>query len=1115
LTEQITTEQIEAYRISPQQAHLFMRQRNQREPLLAQCVIRLDGPLDLNVLQKALTQVVTRHAILRTRFVRPEAIKLPLQVISDDARFDWRVLDAKAIEAAGVAAVDTPAIDAPDVEDVERLCRTLLEEESARAFDLENGPVLHAALVSLSAEQHLLALSVPALCADTRTLHNLFRELSAAYVRSPLNEDENAEEAVQYLQFSEWQNEVLADEEAEAGKQYWHSQEVSGAPDLRLPFPAPRGAGEGDVDAKDTVGARGCVRVALNAGAAEMAQALGLSEEVLLLSCWQALVWRLSGKSGVVTGQAQDGRKYEELKDALGSFARALPLRTEWPEGMTLAEAAREVAERVGEGRQWQEYFSWERAGSAAMEALSARSAGVGYEYEQRPEVVEAAGVSFYMAAQEVACEGEAVKLKCVRAGDELWAEVSYEQGIYQEGGMRVLAEQMREVVESAVGGKGETKIEDLEMLAASHRQLLIDLNRTRKEYASDRSIHQLIEEQVARTPEQIAVVDGERQLSYRELNSRANQLAHHLRILGVGPETLVAIYMERSTEMVVSLLGVLKAGGAYVPLDTMYPYERLCFVMADAKVSVLLTQDRMMARLPDHQAQVIYLDSEWPTVATQSEANPAGNVTESNAAYVLYTSGSTGMPKGVVIPHRGLVNYLSWCTEAYEVALGLGAPVHSPLGFDLTVTSIFSPLLAGQSLRLISEEAGIEGLTGALRVGENFSLLKITPPHLEVLNQMLEGDELAGRVRVLVVGGEALSNETLSLWRNNAPQTRLINEYGPTETVVGCCVYEVSGDDPPTGAVPIGRPIANTEIYVLDGQLRPVALGVAGELYIGGDGLARGYLDHPDLTAEKFIPHPYAASGGARLYRTGDLARLRADGEIEYLGRTDHQVKVRGYRIELGEIEAVIRQHPEISEVVVLAREDVVGDKRIVAYLVTHAPEQISLSDIRRFLRDKLPEYMVPSSLVTLKTLPLTPNGKVDRDALPAPGLGRAGIEEVYLAPRTALEEVIAAIWAETIGIERVGVHDNFFELGGHSLLATQVISRIRDEFEVELPVRLLFEGMTVEEMALAMVSREAVAGQSEKIARAMKAVEEMGEGEFLEMLQQKRESNESKVVQ
>ena len=1103
MTEQILKEQLDAYRISPQQAHLFLRQRNQTEPLLAQCVIRLDGPLDLNTLQRALTQIVARHAILRTGFVRPEAIKLPLQVISEEARFDWRVLDSKAIKVANTAAVAASA-----VEDVELLGHALLEAERVRSFDLENGPVMHAALLPLSGEQHLLALSLPALCADTRTLHNLFRELSAAYVSSQRDESEIAEEAVQYLQFSEWQNEVLADEEAEAGKQYWHSQEVSSAPDLMLPFPAPRRAGSNAVDANDT----GRVRLALNAGVADMAQALGLSEEVLLLSCWQTLVWRLSGKSEVVTGQAQDGRKYEELKDALGLFARALPLRTEWPEGMTLAEAAREVEERVSEGRQWQEYFSWERAGIATMDAESARRAGVGYEYEHRPEAVKASGVSFSIAAQEVAGEGEPVKLKCVRAGTELWAEVEYAQSIYQESGMRVLAEQMREVVESAVQRKGEMKIEDLEMLPAAHRQLLIESNSTRKGYPSDKSLHQLIQEQVVRTPEQVAVVDDKQQLSYRELNSRANQLAHHLRLLGVGPESLVAIYMERSIEMVVSLLGVLKAGGAYVPLDTMYPYERLCFVMADAKASVLLTQERMMARLPEHQAQVIYLDSEWPTVATQSEANPVANVTQSNAAYVLYTSGSTGMPKGVVIPHKGLVNYLSWCTDAYRVAEGQGAPVHSPLGFDLTVTSLFAPLLAGQSLFLIAEEAGIEGLTRAVRDGENFSLLKVTPPHLEVLNQMLQGDELAGSVRVLIIGGEALSNETVSLWRKNAPQTRLINEYGPTETVVGCCVYEVASDDPETGIVPIGRPIANTEIYLLDGHLRLVAVGVAGELYIGGDGLARGYLNHPELTAEKFIPNPFAASGGERLYRTGDLARFRADGEIEYLGRTDYQVKVRGYRIELGEIEAVIRQHPEISEVVVLAREDVIGDKRLVAYLVSLTPEQLSLSDIRRFLRDKLPEYMVPSSLVTLKTLPLTPNGKVDRAALPAPGLSRAGIEEVYLAPRTPLEEVIAAIWAETIGIERVGIHDNFFELGGHSLLATQVISRIREEFEVELPVRLMFEGMSVEETAEAIVSREAEAGQSEKIARAIKAVDEMGEGEFLEMLQQKRESNESK---
>jgi len=443
-------------------------------------------------------------------------------------------------------------------------------------------------------------------------------------------------------------------------------------------------------------------------------------------------------------------------------------------------------------------------------------------------------------------------------------------------------------------------------------------------------------------------------------------------------------------------------------------------------------------------------------------------------------------------------------------VAEGVGALVHSPLGFDLTVTSIFSPLLAGKSLFLIPEEDGIDGLTTALRNGRNFSLLKVTPSHLEMLNQMLTADELRGRVNALIIGGEALSGETVAFWREHAPETRIINEYGPTETVVGCCVYEIPDGDTNAGPVPIGRPIANTNIYLLDKNLRPVATGVPGELYIGGDGLARGYLAQPQITAERFIPHPFSEKAGERIYRTGDMARYRDNGEIEYLGRVDHQVKVRGFRVELGEIEAVLRQHPQINEVVVMTREEVLGDRRIVAYIVSPEGADVSVNDIRRFLSVKLPEYMMPSSFVTLSALPLTPNGKVDREALPAPGLGRAGMEEAYVAPRTVLEEAVARIWAETIGIELLGVHDNFFELGGHSLLATQVISRIREEFEVELPVRMMFEGMTVAEMAAAIVSREMHPGQSEKIAQTMKAVEEMSEGEFVQMLELKRESHD-----
>jgi amino acid adenylation domain-containing protein len=1095
------TKDIEGYRISPQQSHVFLRQRGVAGPLLAQCVIHLDGIVDLSALQEAIAKVVSRHGILRTRFVRPAGIKLPLQVISDEARLDWRVVDSTA------SPLTRSNGDLPAPNDLERLSRALLEQEREIFFDLADGAMLHVAALPLTAKSCLLALSVPTLCSDTLTLHNLFREIGKAYVGG--GHENGDAEPVQYLQFSEWQNEVLSDDNAAIGKEYWQQREMGGTHNLMLPFAAIRrdvDGSEAEVELRSTAKPKR-IRVSLNARVTELAQQLQSSEEIVLLCCWQVLLWQLSGESAVTTTHVQNGRKYDELAGALGLFARSLPLVSALNEGMTLATLAREVSERVAEGGQWQEYFVPDESGDSSDSAR-----GIGYEYERRPEPLEGRDVRFDIVVQEVEGEGEAVKLRCVRSGEELWATLDYDPTAYGSGWMQIVAEQMQEIVESAIVKGGQASIAELNMLSQTQRQLLlVELNRTKKEYPSRKSIHQLIEEQVERTPEQIAVVSGDQQLSYSELNARANQLGRHLRSLGVGPEVFVAVYMDRSLDMVVALLAVLKAGGAYVPLDTMYPYERLSFMIADARVPVLVTQESMMARLPEHQAKVIYVDSEWSTVAAGSTANLVHNVSADNAAYVIYTSGSTGTPKGVMVPHKGLVNYLNWCTETYKVAEGRGAPVHSPLGFDLTITSIFSPLLAGKSLFIIPEDDGIDGLTSALRSGKNFSLLKVTPSHLEVLNQMLTGDELRGSVKALIIGGEALSSETVAFWRDHSPETRIVNEYGPTETVVGCCVYEIPQGATEPGPVPIGRPIANTNIYLLDKKLRPVAVGVSAELYIGGEGLARGYLGQPEMTAERFIPHPFSEHGGERVYRTGDMARYRADGEIEYLGRVDHQVKLRGFRVELGEIEAVLRQHPKIGEVVVMVREEVLGDKRIVAYVVSPEIEELSISDIRRFLRDKLPEHMMPASLVSLSSLPLTPNGKVDREALPAPGLGRAGMEEEYVAPRTVLEEAVARIWAETIGIELLGVHDNFFELGGHSLLATQVISRVRDEFEVELPVRIMFEGMTVAEMAAVILSRELEPGQSEKIARMMNTVEGMTDGEFVQLLELKRESNEN----
>ncbi|HEY0605953.1 MAG TPA: non-ribosomal peptide synthetase, partial [Herpetosiphonaceae bacterium] len=489
--------------------------------------------------------------------------------------------------------------------------------------------------------------------------------------------------------------------------------------------------------------------------------------------------------------------------------------------------------------------------------------------------------------------------------------------------------------------------------------------------------------------------------------------------------------------------------------------------------------------------------------------------VTPENLAYIIYTSGSTGRPKGAMIPHGGLVNYLSWCAQAYNITEGNGTPVHSPIGFDLTVTSLFAPLITGQRVMLLPEDQGLDNLGAALAPDAALSLVKLTPAHVDLLNTMLPANTLAGRANALIIGGEALRAETVDAWRAFAPDTRLINEYGPTETVVGCCVYEV----PPTGEVnsviPIGRPIANTQLYILDRHLNPVPVGVPGELYIGGDGVGRGYLNRPELTAEKFIADPFSATPGARLYKTGDLARSFADGTIDFLGRIDHQVKVRGFRIELGEIEGVLSEHPAVGEVVVVAREDTPGDTRLVAYVVENRePRTENLGDdtdgsrflvlgsaLREFLAQRLPEYMVPSAFVVLDALPLTENGKVDRRALPAPET-RIDLSASFVAPRTPLEEIVAQMWSEVLNVERIGVNDNFFDLGGHSLLATQLIAQVRDTFQVDLPLRSVFGAPTVASFSAEILSHAPVPARVEKTAQLLIKIARMSDNEVETML-------------
>lgn len=601
----------------------------------------------------------------------------------------------------------------------------------------------------------------------------------------------------------------------------------------------------------------------------------------------------------------------------------------------------------------------------------------------------------------------------------------------------------------------------------SDENKILYGWNETRVEYPDVR-VHELFEQQVARTPDAIAIVFGDRTLTYRELNERANQVAHFLIERGVGPDQLVGVSLYRCPELVLALLGVWKAGGAYVPLDPAYPVERLAFMVSDADISILLTETKCKHLFPSAAQATVCLDSEWKrTFAERSTVNPTTAGSPSDLAYVMYTSGSTGKPKGAMIVHRGLVNYLLWAVEAYRVEPGGSVPVHTSVSFDLTVTSLYPVLLVGGSAELVAEDMGAQNLLAALRRGKHRSLVKITPAHLDLLSQQIRPQQMTGLTKVFVIGGENLTAESLALWRAFAPDTRLINEYGPTETVVGCCVYEVNADTPENGSVPIGRPIANTELYVLGPDMRPVPPGTTGELYIGGAGVARGYLNRPELTRERFVPDPFTARHEAHLYKTGDLARYQPDGTLEYLGRVDDQVKIRGYRIELGEIESVLAGHPAVQSCVVLAREDTPGNRELVGYVVARNEETPSTDDLRAFLEHRLPDYMVPAKFVLLRAFPLTQNGKVDRKALPAPSDADVSPIRTFVAPRNDTERAIAELWCELLGVKDVGITDDFFDLGAHSLLVLKVLARVRDVFGVEVPAQTFFESPTIGALA------------------------------------------------
>ncbi len=1011
--------------------------------------IRLRGPLDVAALEQTLNEVVKRHETLRASFFVVEG--QPAQFIAPELHVNLPLIDLRELS--------------PENREAEMLA--LAAEQARKPFDLAHAPLLRASLVRLDKEEHVALFTQHHIVSDAWSMDVFIREVGALYESFAAGRRAQLPELdIQYADYAAWQRQWLRGEALDQLLSYWKGQLGDAPSVLELPTDRPRPQVHSFRGASHNFELSSELKHKLD----ELNRREGVTMFMTLLAAFNTLLARYSGQDDIVVGTPIANRSRREIEGLIGFFVNTLALRTDLSGDPSFKDLLARVRE-AAIGAYIHQDMPFDRLVDELQPARNLNRQPL-FQVMIVHQSAQAATLELPgLTISSLETENETSQFDLILLIAE-WpggfgASFKYNTDIFDASTIERMAGHFQTLLEGIVANP-EERLSNLPLLPDGERhELLAERNNTHVAFDATELVTNVFEAQAARTPEAIAVAGKDRKLTYAELNARANQLAHYLRARGVTPERPVGIYLERSPELILALLGVLKAGGAYVPLDTHAPEERVAFVIEDTGAPLVLSE-RDVDHLPDTSARIVYLDTGWEEISRHPETNPPTRCVPENLAYVLYTSSSTGRPKGVMVTHGGLMNYLNWSTREYRPLEGAGSPVHSPIGFDLTITSVFPALLTGRTVTLLAEEQGIDSLLAALRNTGNFSLVKITPSHLELLNHSASPDEIQNWSRAFVIGGDALYADHINFWRRHAPQTRLINEYGPTETVVGCCVYEVAPDASISTAVPIGKPIANTQLYVLDRNRQPVPSGVIGELYIGGAGVARGYVRRPDLTAEKFVPNPFGGEPGTRLYRTGDLVRYIASGNLEYLGRRDNQIKIRGYRIELGEIEAVFSQHEAVREVVVVARAHEHGpEKQLVAYLVTVLGQTPTVTELRKFLREQLPEYMIPASFVFLEKMPLTNSGKIDRAALPQASGERPKVDQEYVAPATEVQKSIAAIWQEVLRLDKVGVNDNFFDLGANSLLMVRVRSKLLSDLNRDVSMLDLFKHTTIDSLA------------------------------------------------
>lgn len=1030
--------------------------------------IHLRGTGNLLAVRKAVQEIINRHEALRTTF-SPEGDN---QLIHPTLTIDIPVSDFSTL----------------DKSQRETQVSELLAREAQQIFHLEKGPLLKCHIVKLQEDHHLVVLTNHHIVADGWSISILLRELAAIYSAECQNIASQLPQAMKWSEYALWQVQMQQSPEMAKAEAYWLSQFASSAPVLELPTDRPRPPIFSYTGAREYI----IIDSTLYNSLKILSVQRGYTLFTILLTAFITLLQRLTNQQDIVVGIASAGQSAIAGEYLVGHCVNLLPIRSQLIGNPGFTEHLNSIQQVLLDAYEYQIYPFIKLIENLKLPRDPSRTPlfTTGFNLDKAQLESKSLKQEFEVAKNSTSATKLDINLNILQTDSELVIELEYNTDLFDTQTIQRWLGHYVTLLEGVVANPEQPLAELPILTQAQQHQLLVEWNNTQIDYPEEYCIHELFETQVERSPDAIAVVFEGQHLTYQELNHRANQLAHYLKSLGVKPEVLVGICVERSLEMVMGILGILKAGGTYVPLDPSYPQERLALILNDVKPLVLLTQKHLVAELPTSGAKVVCLD-ESEMYAQESQENLSSNVTVENLAYVIYTSGSTGTPKGVLISHQALVNHSIAVSKIYQLQPEDRILQFASVSFDVAAEELFPSWLSGSTVVIRPNRVLLFADFVQFLVQEKLTVLNLPTAYWhEWISDLAQTTApLPPTIRLVIVGTEQALSEKLALWqklvgdRSQSPRIRWLNAYGPTEATIGVTTYEpVEPLEPvtylenqPVYYVPVGRPIANTQVYLLDKHLHPTPVGVPGELYIGGIGIARGYLNYPELTAEKFIPNPFGEKSGMRLYRTGDLARYLPNGNIELLGRIDQQVKIRGFRIELGEISAKLQQHNKVREAVVIAREHKHGDKQLVAYVSPEPEQTLTITDLRGFIQEKLPQYMMPSTFVILPTLPLLPNGKLDQQSLlrsgyastlPAPEI-RPELEAAYVMPQTEIEQTIATIWQKSLNIEKIGIHDNFFELGGHSLLMVKVHSKLSELFPTDLSLLDMFRYPTISSLA------------------------------------------------